>query len=228
MTSYTRADWLIPAGLVELSFIDIAAGIFRMVQLGGSAEITPDNARFFAAPLPVVLHIVSSVIYCVRGAFQFSPTLRRHKPTWHRAGGRILVPCGLVVALSGLWMTQFYPTVNFKGPFVYVLRLVVGSAMASFLCLGLASIRRGDISCHRAWMMRSYALGIGAGTQAFTLLPWILLPSIQGELARAVCLGAGWAINVALAEWLISGQRHQQLESLSRRGINSANFNKFR
>ena len=54
MTLYTRADWLIPAGLVALSFIPIAAVIFRMVQLGGSAEITPDNARFFAAPLTVV------------------------------------------------------------------------------------------------------------------------------------------------------------------------------
>ena len=178
-----------------------------MVQLGGGAEITSDNARFFAALLPVVLHIVSSVIYCVLGAFQFSPSFRRRKPIWHRAGGRILVPCGLVVALSGLWMTQFYLSVNFEGPFVYALRLVVGSAMALFQCLGLASIRRRDIPCHRAWMMRSYAVDIGAGTQAFTLLPWLLFPRMQGELARAVCMGAGWAINVALAEWLISGER---------------------
>ena len=100
MVSSTKADWLIPAGLIALSFIPVAAGTFRVVQLGSGAEITPANARFFAAPLPVVLHIVSVVIYCVLGAFQFSPSFRRRNPNWHRAAGRTLIPFGLVAAIS--------------------------------------------------------------------------------------------------------------------------------
>lgn len=63
MTSSTKADWLLPAWLIALSVIPIAAGTFRVVQLGGSVEITPDNARFLAAPLPVVLPIVTGS-YC--------------------------------------------------------------------------------------------------------------------------------------------------------------------
>ena len=74
LASSAKADWLIPAGLIALSFIPTVAGIFRLVQLGGGAEITPDNARFFAAPLPVVLHILSAVIFCILGAFQFAPS----------------------------------------------------------------------------------------------------------------------------------------------------------
>ena len=70
-----KSEWLIPAGLIALSFIPIVAGTFRVVGLGSGAEITPDNARFFAAPLSVVLHIISTVIYCVLGAFQFLPQL---------------------------------------------------------------------------------------------------------------------------------------------------------
>ena len=212
MTSSTRAGWRIPAGLIALGFIPIAAGTFKLVQLGAGAEITPDNARFFAAPLPVVLHIVSSVIYCVLGAFQFAPGFRRRRPDWHRAAGRMLVPCGLVAALSALWMTQFYPAANlagplpadFDGPFLYGIRLLAGSAMALFLCLGVAAVMRGDIPHHRAWMMRGYALGLGAGTQVFTHLPWFLFPSIHGELARTLFMGAGWATNLAVAELLIS------------------------
>jgi uncharacterized membrane protein len=211
MTSSTKADWLIPAGLIALSFIPTVAGALRIVQLGGGAEITPGNARFFAAPLPVVLHIVSSVIYCVFGAFQFAPSLRRRKPSWHRAGGRLLIPCGLVAALAGLWMTQFYPSVDFDGPFLYAIRLLVGSAMVVFLCLGLAAIRRRDIPRHRAWMMRGYALGLGAGTQVLTHLPWFLFPTLQGQLARTLFMGGGWAINLAVAEWLISRERRRQL-----------------
>ena len=75
MTSSTRSEWLIPAGLIALSVIPVAAGTVRLVQLGGGAEITPDNARFFAAPLPVVLHIISASLYCIMGAFQFAPRL---------------------------------------------------------------------------------------------------------------------------------------------------------
>ncbi len=212
MTSDTKADWLIPAGLIALSVIPITAGIVRVIQLGGGIEITPDNARFFAAPVPVVVHIVSSVVFCVLGAFQFAPGFRRSNPDWHRAAGRILVPCGLVAALSALWMTQFHPPATFAGPLpasfdgtsLYIIRLFAGSAMALFLCLGVAAILRRDISHHQAWMIRSYTLGLGAGTQVFTHLPWFLFPSIRGELARTLFMGAGWAINVAVAEWLIA------------------------
>ena len=216
MNPPAKSEWLIPAGLIALSFIPIVAGTFRVVGLGSGVEITADNARFFAAPLPVVMHIISTVIYCVLGAFQFSPSFRRRKPNWHRAAGRILIPCGLVVALSGLWMTQFYPPVNyppvnFDGPVLYAIRLLVGSAMALCLCLGFAAIRKRDIPHHRAWMMRGYALGLGAGTQVFTHLPMFLFPSIQGELARTLCMGAGWAINLAVAEWLISRERRRPL-----------------
>ncbi len=60
-------------------------------------------------------------------------------------------------------------------------------------------------------MMRGYALGLGAGTQVFTHLPMFLIPSLQGELARTLCMGAGWVINLAVAEWLISRERRRQL-----------------
>lgn len=159
-----KADWLIPAGLLALSFIPIAAGTFRIAQLGAGAAITADNARFFAEPRPVVLHLFSAVAYCVLGAFQFSPGLRRRRPAWHRAAGWLLVPCGLTAAVSALWMTQFYPRAieppaSFDGPVVYVIRLLVGSAMAVSLCLGFAAVLTRDIPSHRAWMMRGYALG---------------------------------------------------------------------
>src|SRR3954454_9556762 len=44
------------AALLLVSAIPLANGAFRLIQLAGGAEITPANARFFAAPLPVVLH----------------------------------------------------------------------------------------------------------------------------------------------------------------------------
>ena len=207
-----KHDWLIPVGLLAISAIPLLAGAIRVVQLAAGTAITPDNARFAAAPIPVVLHILSALVFCVLGAFQFLPSLRSRKPHWHRIAGRLVVACGLMAAFSGLWMTQFYPVgvespAKFDGPALYLIRLLAGSAMALFICLGVAAILRRDIPHHRAWMMRGYAVGLGAGTQAFTHLPWFMFPSIQGELARTLCMAAGWAINLAVAEWIIARER---------------------
>ncbi len=211
MTSSTKSEWFNPAGLIALSFVPVLAGTFRLIQLGGGADITPDNARFFATPLPVVLHIISVTIYCVLGAFQFAPGFRRRRPDWHRVAGRVVVPCGLVAALTGLWMAQFYPRPQFDGTLLYAIRLLVGSAMVLFIYLGMAAIWRGDILGHHPWMMRGYALGLGAGTQVLTHLPWYLFPSIRGEQTRAALMGAGWASNLALVEWILMRERAKVL-----------------
>lgn len=204
-----RADWLVPAGLLALGIVPAIGGALRLAELGSGAAITADNARFFAAPVPVVLHIVSAVLFGVLGALQFFPGLRRSRPQWHRYTGRLAAPLGLVAALSGLWMTVFYPNANanFDGPAVYVMRLAAGFGMAGAMVLALTAIRRHDIPAHQRWMTRAYALGMGAGTQVFTHIPWFVWPALQGELLRAVCMGAGWAINIAVAEWVLKPGR---------------------
>ncbi len=70
--------------------------------------ITPENARFFDDPAPVLIHIATSLTFSILGALQFSPSLRRSRPHWHRISGRLLVLPGFASALSGLWMALFY------------------------------------------------------------------------------------------------------------------------
>jgi uncharacterized membrane protein YozB (DUF420 family) len=186
-----------------LSFVPAVFGTVRLTQLAGGAVITQENARFFAAPLPVVVHILAVIPYCFVGAFQFAPDFRRRHRGWHRAAGRILAPLGLIAALTGLWMAHFYPWPEGDGEALYVLRLVVASAMAASILLGLHAIRRREYATHGAWMMRGYALGLGAGTQVLTHLPWFVLFGKPGELPRLLLMGAGWAINLGVAEWVI-------------------------
>jgi uncharacterized membrane protein len=204
----TRADWMIPTLLIVLSLVPAIAGTARLASLASSAEVTPANARFFAQPIPVVLHVLSVIPYSILGAFQFSPGFRRRNRPWHRAAGRVLGVCGLVAALSGLWMAHFYPWPAGDGMGVYVERLVFGVAMLASIVLGIDAVRRRNFKAHGAWMIRAYAIGMGAGTQVFTHLPWfILVDGKPGELARTVMMGAGWIINVIVAEWLIRRER---------------------
>jgi len=203
MNKSAKTDSLVVGGLLLLSVVPLVAGALRIVELLGGAEITTENARFFAAPIPVTIHMVSALLFCILGAFQFSAHLRRKRPNWHRAGGRIALPMGFSTALSGLWMTQFYPWAGYDGLALYVIRLLVGTAMVLSLVLALSAIRKRDIPSHLIWMTRAYALGMGAGTQVFTHIPWFLFPDMQGELARTLSMASGWAINIGVAQWAI-------------------------
>lgn len=200
----TRKDWLIAASLIALALVPAIAGTARVAQLANGAPAGPDDARFFASPLPVLLHVPAAILYSILGALQFPPGLRRAHRPWHRAAGRLLLPAAFVVALSGLWMTVSYPWPPWDGAAVYVERLVVGTAMLAWLVLGVDAIRRRDFAAHGRWMIRAYALGMGAGTQVLTHLPWFIFrEGMPGGLPRAIMMGGAWVLNAAVAEWII-------------------------
>jgi uncharacterized membrane protein len=199
-------QWLAPVGLIVLSLIPVLAGAARLNELMGGPEITANNARFVASPIPVTVHIISVTLYSLLGALQFVPSLRRGRTSWHRVAGRILIPAGVLVALTGLWMSAFYPRPAGDGESLVVVRLIVGSAMLASIVLAVLAIRRRDFASHGAWMMRAYAIALGAGTQVFTILPWVVIFGPIGaadELPRTVLMTAGWVINVAVAEYVI-------------------------
>ena len=74
----------------------------------------------------------------------------------------------------------------------------------------------GEVARHQAWMTRAYALALGAGTQVFTLGIGKALFGTSA-LAYDLGLGAGWAINLAVAEYVI--RRHGSRRTISRRTI---------
>ena len=196
------AGWPVPAALVALSLVPLTAGVLRLIQLAGGPEVMPADARFTGFPAALVAHIVGALVYALVGAFQFVPRFRRRHLTWHRRAGRILAAAGLLVAGSALWLTLFYPPQPGTGDLLYVLRLVAASALVACLILGVTSVRRHDVPAHRAWMIRAYAIALAAGTQAFTIgIGGALFGTggVRGDLAS----GAGWALNLAVAEFVI-------------------------
>ena len=194
--------WRIPAGLLALSAIPLAAGALRLVQLAGGPAAVPADARFAPFPAPVVVHILGAAVYLVVGVLQFIPRFRRRHRDWHRRAGRVVALAGLAVAGSALWLTLGYPLEPGTGVVLYVLRLFFGAAMAGALIAGVAAIRRRDVRAHRAWMIRTYAIGLAAGTQALTEgIGGALFGT--GELAGDLAKAAGWLINLVVAEWII-------------------------
>jgi uncharacterized membrane protein len=190
-----------PFALVALILVPVIAGSLRLLEIAGGPQVLPTNPRIDAVPAPVVIHIVAAASFALLGAFQFPARPRRRHPGWHRRSGRVLVGTGLAVAASGLWMTLFYPGAP-GGGLLWTVRLLVGSATATSIVLGYLSIRRRDVAAHRAWMIRAYALAVGAGTQTFTQG---IGEAIFGtsNVSIALSMTSGWLINAAVAEWVI-------------------------
>src|ERR671919_990174 len=196
-------DRLIVGLLLLLAAVPVGAGVFRLTQLSGVGAVTVENARFFAAPTPVVLHIVGVTLYSVLGAFQFSRSYRRSGIARHRATGWVLVVSGMVAATTWMWMTATYDLPSYDGALLGAMRYFFGSAMVVALVLGAIAASRREFGLHGAWMLRAYAIAMGAGTQVLTSIPLFVLPHLLNPGGRAWTMGAGWLINVAVAEWII-------------------------
>lgn len=197
-----RTDWWVPLPLVTLSIIPALFGTLRLVEIFGGPKVMPDNPRIAASPAPAVAHIAGGAVFLILGAFQLSKRIRTHWINWHRRAGRVLIVFGLAAALSALWMTLLYHRQTGTGTLLHTSRLLFASGMAASLVLGFRAIRRHDLAQHRAWMMRAYALGLGAGTQTITI------GIGEGAFGKTVLVtdlstASAWAINLALAEYLI-------------------------
>ncbi|HEV2797194.1 MAG TPA: DUF2306 domain-containing protein, partial [Nocardioides sp.] len=138
-----RRDWWIPASLLALPAVPALSGALRLADLSGGR--TEENARFFDLPVPIVVHIIGATTFCVLGAFQFQPSLRRRRPRWHRWSGRVLVPAGIAGGVSGIWMAVWSDVPTYDNAALMVLRVVFGSLMVVALVLGLRAVLRRDI-----------------------------------------------------------------------------------
>jgi uncharacterized membrane protein len=196
------STWRVPLALVALSLIPVIAGAVRLTDVSTGSTHMPQDAHHPDVPVALIVHIVSATAYSLLGAFQFSAGIRRRRPGWHRAAGRVLVPLGLAVALSALWLTLVYPTEVNTGPLLYWSRVIFALAMAVCLVLGLITVRARNFRAHRAWMIRAYALGLGAGTQVVTIgLAEATLGTSTPVIDAATA--AGWAVNLAVAELVV-------------------------
>lgn len=205
-------DAVLLAGLLLLALVPVLAGMLRLAALA-SADTAPDNARFLVMPTPVASHVICSLAFAVLGAFQFAPRWRHRRPRWHVQAGRVAALAGLGSAGSGLWLSLNISAGPYDTVELMHVRTAVAVAMFGSIVIALYAISRRAISAHQAWMMRAYALGMGAGTQVLTHIPWFLVASWHTETGRTICMTAGWLLNWLVAEWLIARQRRNPVHA---------------
>ncbi len=200
------------AGLLVLSAVPMFAGISRLLSLSTGRFTLDGHERFAADPWVAVLHMVGATAFATLGAFQFVPSLRRG--AWHRIVGRVLSVLGLGGAIAGTVMALRWAPKAFDSAALNAVRAVVAIAMVLFIVLGVITARRRDFEAHGAWMLRAYALFLGAGTQVFTA-GFTALPFMQPHMSEglaAASMAAGWIINALVAEWMLRKPRVAEMK----------------
>ena len=190
--------------LLALIPVLIGFGILISMQQGTLDTFTEPQDLIRRASYPWALsgHIIGGSALLILGFAQFSTPLRRACPAWHRWTGRVLIMLGVYFALSSFWMNFSDQALAQSALFDGAQNLVAVLFLIT-LWLGVAAIRRGEVARHRVWMLRAYALTLGAATQTVMLLPVFLLFGEVEGLATDLAFIAGWGGNLAVAEVLI-------------------------
>jgi uncharacterized membrane protein len=187
--------WLLAALLAA----GVSAYSLRYVFLGERAYVPELAASFGERPLTIIVHTLFGPVALTLGLVNLLPAMRQRRWRAHRVVGRVYLGSALAVGTAGLLLAP-HATGGLVSRVGFGLLAVATLATVG---QGYRRIRRGDVTGHREWMLRSYALIFGA----VTLRIWlpILIGVYDGEFLRAYRWVAwvSWVPNLLAVEWII-------------------------
>ena len=204
-----KSNWPIVTLLLVLGALPAIPGVFILKGVLNGPDIAPGSDAFlhisgfyFAAPAPIMLHIIFGILFCIAVPFQFSAAIRQRWPVWHRIGGRVVLVSGIVLGLSTLWMIHFYPLIG-NNALKYSVMMI--SSLGIILSLGLAlfEVKRRNIPQHRAWMMRAVAITFGGSSAAIFMIPYFLMFGEPSQIASAASRWIGLILTLCIVEYIL-------------------------
>lgn len=219
MNKLRNTEWRVPLLLLSLGMLNIVAGSFQLSALAQGPEPVSGGVGFaspqyFTSPIPIMLHIVSGIVFNLLSPIQFVTSLRERWPLWHRWMGVILFFSGMLAAASALWMNQVFPAFGVGIKYSAVLVFSIGMMLS--MVFGLMAVLRGEISCHRIWMIRAVAIGIAPAVQRLLLVPVFLIFGEVNTLLIEIVVCLSFMLNLSIAEWILHlEQRRNRLDEKS-------------
>lgn len=194
--------------VIVLVFAAIRVGTDWPHILDGTVPEGDFSQRYVAHPWLAYLHIAPGVAYLLGAPLQLSRRFRTRHYTVHRRLGRVLLSLALLAGVLAVVFGLFLP---WGGVLEASASLVFGSWFVACLVLAFRAIRRKDVSQHRRWMIRAFAVGVGVGTirlwvGLFTALTigrnggpeGLTLPD---QFTFGLAFWLAFAMHVALGEW---------------------------
>jgi len=154
----------------------------------------------FYYQLAFYVHIFSSLIILICGAFLFSKYILQKQAKLHRITGRIYVGLLLIFAApSGLIMAY-----HANGGWLAQLSFILLSILWWLTTFkGLAFAMQRKFKLHQKWMIRSYALTLSAITLRLGQVALGMLFDLDTITQYLILSWVSWMINLVIAEVII-------------------------
>jgi uncharacterized membrane protein len=192
LPSGKRLSW----GLISVLSLAVAA---YAAAIAVAPESGPPFVAARVAETPaMLLHIAAGAWALAAGPWQFSVRLRQRALGLHRWVGRSYVAAVMVGGLSAIALAPAAQTGAVAGLGFGLLGVLwVASTIAA-----LVAIRGGDVTAHRRWMTRSFALTLAAVTLRL-YLPAAFAAGIPFPTSYPVIAWVCWVPNLIVAELLL-------------------------
>lgn len=201
MARWFTNPFVVLAALFFGTLLTIVLALVQVVQIPLGA-LPEDSQHLSAAPVWHFMHVLGGATFGILGPIQFSRVLMRKYGLLHRIMGRVFVAAGAMISLSSLGLLWHFPGTNSVA--VSSGRLLFGIALGVALAIAMQAIYKGNFNRHRNWMIRAYAIGIGATAVSMVFFP---IYAITGEppmgLAADIVFLGSWAACIVFAEGLV-------------------------
>lgn len=152
-----------------------------------------------------LLHIIPGLIFLTLGPLQFIRRIRQRRVELHRGLGRVLVIAATISVLSALILNFCLPA--FGGISTQSATVLFGTIFLFSLGKAISHIRRKEVSLHREWMIRTFALAMGVASIRVFLGVLTALSHYRFEQVFGISFWLGFSVNLLLAEIWINHTR---------------------
>lgn len=201
MTRRLTSPIVVPVALYFGTLLTILLALVQVVQIPLGA-LPEDSERLGAAPVWHFMHVLGGATFGILGPIQFGRALMPRYGHLHRIVGRLFVAAGAMISLSSLGLLWRFPDTYSVA--ISSGRLLFGIGLGVALAIAMQAIYKRNFTRHRNWMIRAYAIGIGATAVTMVFFPIYLITGEppKGLAADIAFLGA-WTACVVFAEGLV-------------------------
>ena len=201
MARWFTKPFVVLAVLFFATLLTIVLALVQVVQIPLGA-LPEDSRHLTATPIWHFMHVLAGATFGIVGPIQFSRVLMRKYGLLHRFMGRMFVAAGATISLSSLGLLWHFPDTYSVA--ISSGRLLFGIALGLALAIAMHAIRRRDFTRHRNWMIRGYAIGIGATAVSMVFFPiYVITGKPPMGLAADIAFLGAWTACIAFAEGLV-------------------------
>lgn len=199
MDKQTKWTWRSKAVWAVLSVFALFIGFTSYRYLFLTAEQAgPIGAHIPERPVAFYAHVLLGATALILGASQFHQSLRRRYLFIHRWLGRAYLIACLAAGLGAIPLAL----ASFGGPVATGGFLFLAIGWLATGALAYWKIRSGDVSGHRRWMLRSYALTFAAVTLRMQI-PISQIAGFDYLLSYQTIAWTCWLPNLVIVELYI-------------------------